>query len=95
MIDDNQQEEPQEVVDPADERPELEPADMKVLMHILLKLVNGIRIPQTMFDEYDKENIEFSRQWDPNSKSWNFFVPKKRKRGIIKPRKKLILPGDN
>lgn len=90
MIAENEQQEPQ----PEDERPELEPADMKTLMHILLIRVNGIRVAQKTFDEYDKQNIEFSRQWDPNSKTWNFFVAKKRKRGIIKPRKKLILPGD-
>lgn len=74
--------------------PELGPGDMKVLMHILLKAVNGVKVPQTTFDEYDRENIEFSRKWDGVNKCWNFFVPQKRKRGIIKPPKKILLPGD-
>lgn len=77
-----------------DERPELGPGDMKVLMHILLKAVNGVKVPQTTFDDYDRENIEFSRQWDPVNKGWNFFVPKKRKRGVFKPPTKILLPGD-
>jgi hypothetical protein len=81
--------------DPDEERPELGPGDMKVLIHILLKIVKGIRVPQKVFDEYDRENIKMSRQYDPNDKSWNFFVPKKRKRSVIKPNRKLILPSQN
>ena len=77
-----------------DERPVLTDADTIVLMHILLKVVNGIKVPQKTFDEYDKKNLKLSRKWDPMSKTWNFFVPQKRKRGIVKPPTKLILPGD-
>lgn len=80
--------------EPIEEKPELEPADMKTLLCVCLNALNGIKIPQEMFDMTDTDAISFNREWDSETRTWNFYVPHKKPEGIVQPRKSLILPGD-
>lgn len=75
-------------------KPELTKDNFLAIFEFMLHKLGGISIPEETLEEYP-EGKHFEDHYDPVNKTWNLFMPKKRKRGIVKPRKKLILPGDS
>lgn len=73
------------------EKPELTPKDLKTVFLLMLHTVKGITVPQKTLDEFP-EDVKFNSQYDPENKVWHFFIPKKRKRGLVVPKKRFILP---
>lgn len=74
--------------------PDLKGQDVYTLLYILLKLNGGsISLPHRMFEEAP-DGLEVKRQYDPVNKRWFFTIPRpKRKRGIVRPPQRLIVPN--
>lgn len=79
-------------VNEPEERKMLTPKEMSILLQILIITVKGITVPQKTFDEWDKDaKIDIS--FDETNQLWRIWVPKPRKRGIVKPQKRIIFPN--
>ena len=74
--------------------PELTSKDINTVLCICIKLLGGVSVPQAMLEAAPKD-LKLKAAYDEVNKVWCFSVPVKRKRGIIKPKRKLIVPGRN
>lgn len=71
---------------------ELGPNDLMKVLHILLLANKGIIVPEEVLENYPKDQKIVAR-YDEENKRYFIFAPVKRKRGIVKPEGRLILPG--
>ena len=66
--------------------------NLHALLCILLKVVGGISISKKKLDEFP-EGVKWQASYDETNERWLIFIPKKRKRKIITPIRKLVLPN--
>lgn len=99
MISDNDNKEEEFHAVPYEDGPDeqeertLTPKDLRALMHMLLITVKGITVPQKTFDEYP-EDAKINAEFDEKNQVWRIWPPNpKPKRGIVTPRKRIILPN--
>ena len=71
---------------------EFTPKNLKALLCILLKIVGGISISKKQLDEFP-EGLKWEAKYDTVNERWLIFIPKKRKRKLIIPSRKLVLPN--
>ena len=71
---------------------ELTPKDVNTIFCILLKLTGGISISQNMLDKATGD-MKWSAKYDEANKRWYIFIPQKRKRDLILPNRKIIVPN--
>ena len=73
------------------DHPEL-PEPIKAFWMLLNTMGGSISISQAHLEALpDEPPLKIS--WDPDTELWDFKIPRKRKRGIIKPSRRLILPS--
>ena len=80
-----------EVETQKDEIPQFTSEYCHALVCICLKLLGGVSVTKKTFDNFPK-NVKWTASYDEANKRYNIFVPQERKRGIIKPKKKIIVP---
>lgn len=75
-----------------DTEPELTSKDIHAILCICLKMLGGIGIPEEAIKNFP-EDTKLNASYDHTNKVWYLSVPRKRKRGIVKPQKKLFVPN--
>ena len=77
------------------EERELPPEDMFKLCFILLNILGGkVSVPAETFENFPKDT-DVKYEYDEANKTWLFYAPtpkSKRKRGVLRPNRRLILP---
>jgi len=74
--------------------PKLTSKDMHAVLCICVKLAGGIAIPAAKLESFPKD-IKLKAAYNETDKRWYFDVSVPRKRGIVKPKRKIILSGRN
>jgi len=75
-------------------QPELRPEDIYKCFWLLLNTVGGRISISAEHIEQLPETAEVTINYNKATRMWDFKIPKKkRKRGVIKPSRKLILPS--
>ena len=65
------------------------------MFHILLQHAGGgMEVPLEVLQNYP-DNPPMKTEYDGVNKAVRVFIPKKRKRGVIVPSRKLIIPNPN
>jgi len=77
---------------PEQEQPKLTVENMEAIFDILLRHSGGVEIPQEVLDNYPK-GTKTQASYDQVNKVWHIFIPKKRRRKIITPDKRLLIPN--
>lgn len=75
-----------------DEVPTLTSKDLHAILCICVRVLKGVAIPAESLRNFP-EKVKLKASYDQANKVWFLSVPQKRKRGIIKPRKRIIIPN--
>ena len=80
-------------------KPALKPGDMRSLVFMLLTSCGGgITVPNSTFDEFRDQDggpPGFNAAYDPETKTWKFWVDKPKQPGILVPTRQLKRPTPN